>query len=226
MREFFARFLRAGNGRLLLYLLSVQAAAQIAGPYFTPYMLRQMHMSYGTYVTLIGVSFAAKAVSLPALGHFARRFGTRRLLWLGGLGIVPISGLWLVSNDLRFLIVVQAAGGVAWAAYELAMLLSFFETIHPAERTSVLTTFNFAHAAATAGGSLLGGGLLAWYGKSPEAYLLLFAASSVARAVALVGLLSVYGRFSWRDGWRERSIAMCPSDARESAELPPARLAA
>ena len=32
LREFFRRFRGAGDGRLLVYLLSVQAAAQIAGP--------------------------------------------------------------------------------------------------------------------------------------------------------------------------------------------------
>jgi MFS family permease len=191
MAEFFTRLRRAGDGRLLFYFLSVQTAAQIAGPYFTPYMLGPMQLSYATYVSLIGISFAAKAFSLPAFGRFAHRFGTRKLLWLGGLGIVPISGLWVISNSFPFLVLVQVLAGVTWAAYELAMLLLFFETIRPEERTSILTTFNFANSLATAAGSLLGGGLLVWLGKSQQAYLLLFALSSAARALTLFGLARV-----------------------------------
>jgi MFS family permease len=191
LREFFGRIRHAGDGRLLVYLLSVQAAAQIAGPYFAPYMLRSINFSYVTYVSLIAVSFAAKAVALPALGTLARRFGPRRLLWLGGVGIVPLSGLWLISNSLPFLILVQFLAGVTWAAYELAMFLLFLETIPSEERTSMLTNFNFANSLATVSGSLVGGALLLGFGKQPETYLLIFGLSSVARALTLVFLWRV-----------------------------------
>jgi MFS family permease len=191
--EFTRRFRETGDGRLLVYLLSVQAAAQIAGPYFTPYMLRSLNFSYLTYVSLISLSFVGKAVALPALGRLAVRFGTRKLLWLGGVGIVPISGLWLVSNSLPFLMLVQVLAGAAWAAYELAMFLLFIEAIRPEERTSMLTNFNFAHSLATVAGSLVGGALLYGFGKQPETYLLIFALSFLARGATLVILSRVPG---------------------------------
>jgi len=191
LADFCARLRNGRDGRLLLYLLSVQAAAQIAGPYFTPYMLRSLEMSYGAYVSLIAVSFAAKALALPAFGTVAHRFGSRKLLWIGGLGIVPISSLWLISSSYWFLFCVQIAAGVTWAAYELAMFLLFFEAIRPEERTSVLTSYNLANAVATAAGSLLGAGLLAYFGRTPPTYLLLFALSSAARGLAIGGLVRV-----------------------------------
>ena len=94
---------------------------------------------YFQYVILIGVAFAMKVVALPYCGRLAHRFGTRRLLWIGGVGIVPVAGLWLVSNNFGWLIFVQVLAGLTWAAYELAMFLLFFETIDAAERTSMLT---------------------------------------------------------------------------------------
>lgn len=191
LREFFVRMRNSASGRLLFYLLCVQAAAQIAGPYFTPYMLGPRGMSYTSYVTLIGVSFAAKALALPAFGRLAHRCGTRRLLVVGGLGIVPVSGLWLISNSFAFLVGVQVLAGVTWAAYELATFLIFFETIRPEERTSVLTSFNFANSLATVAGSLLGGALLTIYGKNEQVYLLLFGLSSVARAFTLFALFRI-----------------------------------
>ena len=186
--EFCRRFREPSRGRILFYLLSVQAAAQIAGPYFTPFMLGPMRLSYATYAILIGVAFMAKALAMPAMGRVAMRFGTHRLLWLGGLGIVPIAGLWVLSRSFWFLFGVQVLSGITWAAYELAMLLLFFEIIPPRERTSVLTSFNLANSIATAAGSLLGGGLLALLAKQPEAYLLLFALSSSARVLTLLAL--------------------------------------
>ena len=38
--------------------------------------------------------------------------------------------------------------GAAWGAYELALVLLFFETIPEAERTSLLTLYNVANSAA------------------------------------------------------------------------------
>lgn len=194
---------RLADGRLLMYLLCVQAAAQIAGPYFTPYMLSSLKLSYGKFVLLIAASFVAKAASLPTFGNFAQRYGARRLLWLGGFGIVPVSGLWVFSDSFWYLLGVQVIAGVTWAAYELAMMLLFFETIRPAERTSVLTTFNLANALATVAGSLLGGGLLLLFGKTQFAYLLLFALSSLARGATLLALVRV-GNGQTADGADDR----------------------
>lgn len=187
-REFFTRVVRPGDGRLLLYLLGVQAAVQISGPYFTPFMLKQMHFSYGTYVTLIGCSYLAKILAVPAWGRLAASYGTRRLLWIGGIGIVPVSAMWLVSTNFAWLVFVQLSGGALWAAYELAMFLLFFEAIADEERTSVLTTYNLAQAVATVGGSLVGGAILWAWGRSPETYLALFALSSIARGGTLAFL--------------------------------------
>jgi MFS family permease len=186
--------LRGGHDTaLLVYLLSVQAAAQIAGPYFTPYMLKQLKFSYVDYVLLIGVSFAAKVAALPALGRFARQAGARRLLWIGGIAIIPCSGLWIVSQSFAFLLAIQVLAGFAWAAYELAMFLLFFESIPEAERTSVLTTFNLGNALATVMGSLVGGLMLRMGEKSPETYLTIFGLSSAARFATMVLLSRVRG---------------------------------
>ncbi len=189
--ELLGRLRQGADGSLLVYLLSVQCAAQIAGPYFTPYMLKQVRFSYIEYVVLIGVSFAAKVLALPALGRLARRVGARQLLWLGGIGIVPVSAMWLVSNNFGYLLFVQALAGLTWAAYELAMFLLFFESIPELERTSVLTTYNFGHALATVIGSLVGGLMLAALGKSPGVYLAIFTLSSVARLATIILLSRV-----------------------------------
>jgi MFS family permease len=185
-REFFARLKGGADGRLLLYLLAVQTSVQIAGPFFTPYMLGHLKLSYAEYAMLVASAFLAKIVALPAIGKMASRYGARKLLWFGGIGIIPLSGMWLISNSYPYLLALQVVGGVAWAAYELAMFLLFFETIKPQERTSMLTTFNCANSAATAIGSLLGWAMLVTWGRHPHAYLALFAASSIARLGTLV----------------------------------------
>jgi hypothetical protein len=177
------------NGRLLMYLLAAQAAVQISSPYFTPYMLGQLEMSYLTYVVLSSTAYVAKILCLPALGRLADRWGTTQLLWNSALAIAPLPAFWLVSDSPIYLFVLQIYSGAVWAGFELAMLLLFFESIPAEKRIAILTIFNFANAAAIVLGSLLGGAILAFLGASREVYWVIFLASSVARGVALLLLV-------------------------------------
>jgi hypothetical protein len=182
------RIWNGGSERFLLYLVAMQFGVYFSGPYFNPYILRHMQLSYSMYVMLIGSCFLAKMLALPAWGMVAQRMGPQKLLWFGGIGIIPISGLWLVSNSLPFLFALQIVGGVAWAAYELAMLLLFFESLRREERTALMTLYNAANALAMVLGSIGGGLVINFLEKSGESYLLVFALSSVLRFLT-IGLL-------------------------------------
>ncbi len=184
-RELLARARHGADGKFLLYLLAVQGAVTVASPFFTPFMLGELHFSYAAYLVLISTSFVAKMVSLPVIGHFVERVGAQRLLYLGGIGIVPMAGLWIVNQSLPWLLAVQVVSGVAWAAYELATFLLLFERIDPNERTSVLTAFNLANSVATVVGAAAGALLLGAIGVGRESYLILFGASSVLRLASL-----------------------------------------
>ena len=181
------RYLRyRDSGRLIRYLVVVQAAVQFSGPYFLPYLFAKLQLSYAQYVGLIAAAFLAKIVSLNAWGHYASRLGPARLLWVGGIGITPVAALWLVSDHFAWLLAIQVVAGVVWAAYELAFFLLFFEAIPEETRTSVLTLYNLANTSAWVAGSGLGGLLLYALGTQPWAYLLLFGLSSVGRGFALL----------------------------------------
>jgi len=204
------------GGRLLMYLFAVQIAVQLSGPYFTPFMLARQRMTYAEYMFLIALGFAGKVIALPAWGRLAKRAGVRPLMWIGGIGIVPLSGCWLglqwIEYDVLYLSLVQVFGGVAWAAYELAFFLLFFETIPRHERTSLLTIYNFANALALVFGAVLGAGWLALVGASRESYLQLFGLSSAARLLALVFLMRVPQMDIRTVALTLRTLALRPSD--------------
>ena len=84
------RLRSAGSVRVLTYLIGMKAVTHIAAPYFTPYMLGPLDLSYGRFMTLIAASFAARVAVLPLLGRLAQQRGARSVLWLGGVGIVPL----------------------------------------------------------------------------------------------------------------------------------------
>lgn len=223
IRELLSGPQSAASKRLLTYLFGVQTAVFIAGPYFSPFMLKHMEMSYQTFAILLGLSFVGKVIALPFWGRVAQVAGAHRLLWIGGVSIVPVAGLWMVSRSLTFLAFLQIAGGATWAAYELAMLLMFFETIPRHERTSVLTLYNFGNAAAQVVGALLGALWLRAFGNEPIVYLWLFVLSSVARGLTVVLLARVPKQAIAPEVVDEQSIK-APSELQRTDLLPNAPL--
>ncbi|TWT45533.1 Major Facilitator Superfamily protein [Phycisphaerae bacterium RAS1] len=187
-----ARRLRGGSdARLLLYMFAAQGASQFSGPFFTPYMLKQLELPYWQYAVLMASLYLAKVLVLTPLGRMAQRFGTITLLRIAGFGMIPAGALWTLSDSVEYLVVLQLFSGVTWAAYELATFLLFFESIRDEERTSVLTSYNLLHALAIAGGSLLGGLMLATLGKDKAAYHTVFVMSSLLRVATVFLLLRV-----------------------------------
>ena len=128
----------------------------------------------------------ARVLVLPAMGRLVRRWGTKRMLEFASVGIIPVPALWLVNDSLAWLFLLQLVSGAAWAAFELASFLSFFERIPPSGQTSILTVYNLANATAIVAGGAIGGWLLdsAPFGLNPYAVVLLF--SVAARALSLV----------------------------------------
>ena len=101
LRASLASLRARGSTRVLAYLLAMQLAAHVAAPFFTPYMLRTLHMDYATFAWLTSLSVLAKAFAFPIWRRvFARIRPDRALavsggrLWAGTAG----NGVW--STDL------------------------------------------------------------------------------------------------------------------------------
>ncbi len=182
---------RGPGGRLLLFMLCVQASVQVSGPYFAPFMKRELGMGYGEFMVLISTAYVAKSVSVPLTGRIIRKVGPHAVLWAGGIGIIPTAGLWVVSHDFWFLLGVQVLAGLVWGCYEIATFLLLFETIPPEKRIRVLTVFNLADSVMIVGGSLAGAQLLHAMGESVAGFHALFLVSSGLRVMCLIMLARV-----------------------------------
>jgi len=209
---------RGCSGPLLAYLWIMYATAQIAGPFFTPYMLKDMAISYREYTLVLGMSIFAKVLVLPFAARFANKYGVRTLLIVSGIVMIPLPAMWLISREVSVLLVVQTFAGLSWGAFELAIMLIFIETIPVERRTNVLTLYNLGYALASVFGSLVGGWLLATWGSNTTGYFVVFAISGVGRlcTLPLVTLLP---------GWRrakEDEVTLATNTAVEAALGPPA----
>jgi MFS family permease len=191
-RELLGRLSHGSDARLLAYMIAMQITINLAQPFFIPYALQEMHVGYASYFLLIAAPYAARMLAFPMFGQIAHRVGARWLLWIGGIGLLPISGLWMVSGATWYLLLVQFIAGVAWAAYELGTFLMVWETVAEGERTSIMTTFNLLNSGANAGGALLGGQLLTAMGAGLGGYHMVFGLSLAARLATVILLIRLH----------------------------------
>jgi len=180
-----------GHGRLLFFLLSFQLSVMIASPFFTPFMLAELELSYLEFTVLTAAAFGARVLTLPFLGRWVRRVGTNRALRTAGIAIATLPIQWLISDRFAWLFALQVLSGAAWAAFELASLLSFFERIPPHGQTSVLTLYNLANATAIVCGSALGATMLQAFDAGPTGFVAIFVGSTAVRAAMLLLLRRV-----------------------------------
>src|SRR5205085_4573733 len=111
-------------GQLLTLLVLVMGAVHLSAAYFTPYMLQRLRLSYAQYTVLNAAVLLSRIVSSAYWGEMARHFGHRRALQVSGTLLVPLSALWVVSDDFAYLVALQIFAGFAWAGFELATVLN------------------------------------------------------------------------------------------------------
>jgi MFS family permease len=191
---------------LIMYLALTQGMIQVSGPFYTPYMLKHLDMSYLGFAVLIATMFTAKIVALASWGQFAKRQGAQWLLMIGGALIIPAPALWILSSNYAWLMMVQTLSGIGWAAYELGFFLLLFDSVPIVRRVRLLTIYNLANTTAWCGGAAVGAWILYQLAATPSAYYTLFALSAIGRGLAYCFLLTHCGSAAYL--LRQRSLSM------------------
>lgn len=190
-REILRRARRGPDITVLTFLLASNLALQMALPFFTPFVLEHRGLTYLEFTTLTGAVIVGKMVVAPTIGRIAHRYGARRILWIGALGVVPMAPLWLLADSYAALLVVQFCMGPMLVCFDIGGVLMQFETIPEHERPSLLATFTAANALAGFCGSLIGGALLGSVDLGQSGYAAVFLAAAGARVLALPLLMRV-----------------------------------
>lgn len=169
--------------RVAAYLAALMLGSHISVPFFTPYMLRDLQMDYGTFAALTAIPIIVKALFFPVLHPIAERFGMRPVLLWSGVGVAVLPGLWvLIGGNLAGLALVQALSGLAWGGLEYTSYQLLLASARPDCRVEFLSLASTMSSSGQLVGGLSGGFLrtnLQW------SYAALFLLSTFGRAFAL-----------------------------------------
>jgi MFS family permease len=176
------RYLRTDRGsaawRLLLFGAAVQLGTYVASPYFVPFMLGELRLTYLEYTLATLAVVTAKSIFLPAWGRVVDGHGPRAVYPLAALltSLIPIP--FILSHGLVLVLAGQLLSGMAWAGYELSFFSLMLESSYKRTRIPMVAAQNILNGSAQLTGGLIGAWLM---GALDGNHRLVFAASVVAR---------------------------------------------
>jgi MFS family permease len=177
-------------GRFILYMGLIYFGMMISGPFFSVFMLRELHFGYLTYTIVTSASIVATFFFLPFWGRRADRAGNIKIIqitsWL--MPVVPL--LWLFSGNPVYLVAANIVSGFTWSGFNLASLNFVYDASEPHNRTKQIALFNSITGVACCIGALAGGYLIPYLPKMLGYEIrTLFTISGVLRGLIVVLLL-------------------------------------
>ncbi|MFT3923195.1 MAG: MFS transporter [Myxococcales bacterium] len=169
--------------RVAIYLTLLYFGTFIASPFFVPWWLHELKLSYHQYAVLMGTAILARVVTVPRLHRIAARWGMTHLLYAAGFGATFLPMAWACSSSFSTFLLIQVASGTIWGAIEYASFQLLLESSHEETRLEFLSIAGTLMGLGQLGGSLVGGALLDQAGLP---YPTVFGISSVIRAIPLV----------------------------------------
>lgn len=174
-------------GMFIMLCALMNFTTTIAGPFFSPYMLIDLHLSYIVYTTLNAAAGLATVGFMTWWGRRIDRAGSIKVLKITSLFVPFVPLGWALYHSLWWLIIMQIFSGFAWAGFQLASGVFIFDAAPARNRTRYIAVYNSLVFLGVSVGSLTGGVLTPLLPPfMGSQFLSVFMVSGVARlAVAL-----------------------------------------
>ncbi|MGA1191537.1 MAG: MFS transporter [Bdellovibrionota bacterium] len=198
LQSFILRMRRSNFGIFVFFVAMLHFAVWISAPYFAPYMLRDIQLSYFNYMIVLGMAVASQFLVLSRWGTLVDHFGSKRILEVCAMGVVPLSFIWIFSDSLWYLLLIQILSGICWAGFNLAALTFLLDAVTPPKRARCVAYQNIIQGVlvllgALVGALLVGDGILldlsTTFDVPASEYHLVFIVSSVLRLLIVIALV-------------------------------------
>ena len=177
-------------GKFILYVALIDFCVSISSPFFTVYMLRDLHFSYITFAIISSSSAIASLLFLTYWGRRADMAGNIKVIRITTMILPVVPLLWLGSTNVFYLIAANIVSGFAWSGYGLSAVNFVYDASEPGGRAKHLAVFYAIDGVACCLGALIGGFLAP---HLPELFGFqlrsLFTVSGVLRAIVVLLLL-------------------------------------
>jgi MFS family permease len=158
--DFIKRAKESNFAKFVIFVASMIFCVNLAAPYFSVFMLRDLKFSYLNYTILVASVAVAQIFSFNRWGMHADRVGNVKVLKVTSLFIASLPLWWIIFQNPVYLVLIQIIAGFAWAGFNLCATNFIYDAVSPQKRTRCIAYFNVFVGVATCLGALVGGYLV------------------------------------------------------------------
>lgn len=155
--DFIGRIRESNFARFVIFVASLNFCVNMASPFFSVYMLRDLKLNYLVYTVIVTSVAIAQILSIDRWGRLADHAGNIKILKLTSLFVASLPFLWLLGRHPAYFIVIQLFAGFVWSGFNLCATNFIYDAVTPVKRIRCIGYFNFLSGLALCCGALLGG---------------------------------------------------------------------
>jgi len=155
--DFILRARESNFAKFVIFTASLIFCVNIASPFFSVFMLRDLKFNYITYTVLVATVTITQICTFNRWGMHADKIGNIKVIRLASLFIAGLPLWWVINRHPLFLIFAQVVSGFAWAGFNLCATNFIYDAVSPQKRVRCIAFFNVFIGVATFGGALIGG---------------------------------------------------------------------
>jgi len=185
--DFIKRVNTSNFVKFVIFVASLNFCVNLAAPFFSVFMLRDLRFSYFTYTILVTTVSIAQIFTIDRWGRHADSVGNIKILRLTSIFIASLPFWWIINQNPVYLVFIQILSGFAWSGFNLCATNFIYDAVSPEKRTRCIAYFNVFTGVALCSGALLGGYLVNILPKLFGFRILsLFLVSSVLRFLVVI----------------------------------------
>lgn len=148
---------KQGNlGTFVIFLSFFTIGVNLASPFFSVYMLRDLRLSYLEYTVILSAEYIARIIAAPFWGMYADKAGSLKVLRVccNVIPVVPI--MWIFARTPVPLVLLQFFSGSLWAGFDLCSATFVYKSAPGPRRLKYIMYQKSLNNLAIAAGNLLG----------------------------------------------------------------------
>ena len=158
--QFVKKMKTTNFGHFVFFAVLMNFSFYVSAPYFTPYMLKELHFSYFQYMVIVAASMTSRIIFMSVWGKYIDQYGTRKILALS-TSFLPVTVLfWMFSANFYWIVAIHIIAGFVWSGFELSSFNFILDSTSSEKRARCVAYYNVLNGVFILLGSLLGSKLV------------------------------------------------------------------
>ncbi|MFH1024407.1 MAG: MFS transporter [Planctomycetota bacterium] len=154
--QFLRRTPDSNYARFVLFVGLFHLAANVAGPFYLPYMFDVLALKPWHYAVMNSVTAISSILTFRFWGRFSDRFGNKRTIAISTWTILFIPIPWMLTDNFWILTLLNIFTGASWAGFSLSMGNYILDAVTPAKRARCVAYFNVVVGIGVFAGCMIG----------------------------------------------------------------------